>query len=91
MSAQHGKFIPCLRNVAPNQIAGIGVPSDRAQRHLFTATGDHDRRPWLLHRLGLEDRIIDMKKPSVEGRPWLGPHPRDQLNCFVNFRQACLT
>ena len=69
-------------------IAGIGQTGDRAQRHLFAAAGDHHRRTRLLHRLRLEDRVLDVEIPAMEGRPWLGPHLQDQLDRFLHLPDA---
>src|SRR6266849_8751987 len=88
MSAQHRQLIPYLRNVAADDIAGVGQTGDRAKRHLFAAAGDHHRRTRLLHWLRLEDRVLDMEIPAVEGRPWLGPHLQDQLDRFLHLSDA---
>jgi len=88
MSAQHDQLVSCLRDVATDQIAGVGQTGDRAQRHLFAAAGDHHRRMRLLHRLRLEDRVLDMEIPAVEGRPRPGPHLQDQLDRFLHLPDA---
>jgi hypothetical protein len=41
-----------------------------------------------LPRLRLEDRILDVEIPAVEGRTWLGPHPQDQLDRFLHLPDA---
>src|SRR5437016_4857336 len=69
MSAQHRQLVPYLRNVAADNIAGVGQTGDRAQGHLFAAAGDHYRRTWFLHRLRLEDRILDVEIPDEGDRP----------------------
>ena len=83
MSAQHRQLMPYLRNVAVDDIAGVGQTGDRAQGHLFAAAGDHHRRTRFLYRLRPEDRILDVEVPAPEGRAWLGPHPQDQLDRFL--------
>jgi len=83
MSAQHRQLMPYIRNVAVDDIAGVGQTGDRAQGHLFAAAGDHHRRTRVLYRLRLEDRILDVEIPAVEGRARLGPHPQDQLDRFM--------
>src|SRR5580704_13256372 len=84
MAAQHGQLVSCLRDVATDQIAGVGQASDRAQRHLFATAGDHHRRTRLLYWLRLEDRVLDMEIPAVESRPRLGPQLQDQLDRFLH-------
>ena len=69
-------------------IAGIGQASDRAQCELLAAAGDHDRRARLLHRLRLENRILDMKIPAVKCRPLFGPHCDDQPDGFRHLPDA---
>src|SRR5207237_10892556 len=88
MSAQARQLVPYLRGVAVDDIAGVSQTGDRAQRHLFAAAGDHHRRTRLLHRLRLEDRILDVEIPAVERRPWLGPHLQDQLDRFLHLPDA---
>src|SRR2546426_10536313 len=88
MSAQHRQLIPYLRNVAADDIAGVGQTGDRAQRHLFAAAGDHHRRTRLLNRLRLEDRILDVEIPAVEGRTWLGPHLENEPDRFLHLPDA---
>src|SRR5262245_18020017 len=43
----------------------------------------------LLHRLRLEDRVLDVKILAVKGRPPLGPHPEDQLHRFFHLPDTC--
>jgi len=88
MPAQHRQLVPNLRDVAIDDIAGVSQIGDRAQRQLFAAAGDHHRRTWFLHRLRLEDRILDVEIPAVEGRSRLGPHLQDQLDRFLHLPDA---
>jgi hypothetical protein len=37
MSAQHRQLMPYLRDVAVDDVAGVGQMGDRAQSHLFAA------------------------------------------------------
>jgi hypothetical protein len=76
------------REIAADDIAGVGQAGDRAQRDLFAAAGDPHRRSRLLHRLRLQDRILDVENPAVEGRPRLGPHLQDQLDRFLHLPDA---
>src|SRR5215831_13886654 len=80
--------MPYLRNVAAYEIAALSQTGDRAQRHLFAAAGDHHWRMRVLHRLRLEDRVLDVEIPTVEGRPRLGPHLQDQLDRFLHLPDA---
>src|SRR5436305_13554957 len=76
MSVQHRQLMPYLRDVAADDIAGVGQMGDRAQGHLFAAAGDHHRRSRLLDRFRFENRVLDVEIPAVESRPRLGPHLR---------------
>jgi hypothetical protein len=69
-------------------IAGVGQAGDRAQCQLIAAAGDHDRWAGFLHRLRLEDRILDVKIPAVKGRSLLRPHREDQSNGFLHLPDA---
>src|SRR5215469_150534 len=80
--------MPYLRNVAAYEIAAVSETGDRAQRHLFAAAGDHHWRMRVSHRFRLEDRVLDMEIPTVEGRPRLSPHLQDQLDPFLHLSDA---
>src|SRR5205823_63165 len=67
---------------------GVGQARDRAQRHLFAAAGDHHRRTRFLYGLRLEDRLLDVEIPAVEGRAWLGPHLENELDRFLHLPDA---
>src|ERR1700682_2714348 len=88
MSAQHRQLMPYLRNVAVGDIAGVGQTGDVAQGHLFAAARDHHRRTRFLYRLRLEDRILDVEIPAVEGRTWLGPHLENEPDRFLQLREG---
>src|ERR1700730_6645185 len=47
---------------------------DVVPRHLLAGAGDHHRRTRLLHRLRLEDRVLHIEKPALEGPPRVALH-----------------
>src|SRR4051812_39967537 len=88
MVTQYIELTLYLGNVAVHDIARVRQPGDRPQRHLFAAARDQHRWTRLLHRLRFENGVLDAEVSTVEGRPWLGPHLQDQLDCFLHLPDA---
>src|SRR6516165_3677034 len=87
MAAEHRKLVPHHSRIAAD-VARIGQASDRTQRKLLATAGDHHRRTWLLDRLRLEYRVLDMEIPAVERRSLLGPHRKDQPDSLFHLPDA---
>ena len=68
MPAQHRQLVPHVRQVAVDNVAGVGQAGNRTQRHLFAATRDQHRRMRRLDRFRFQDRVLDMKILTAECR-----------------------
>src|SRR5882672_8158972 len=61
---------------------------DYAQRHIFAARTNQDRRMRLLGRLRIEARIAQLMIAPAEVRTLLGPQPLDDLERFFEPAQS---
>ena len=69
---QHVELVPHGGGIT-EQVAGIAVARQHAQRQLLAAPANHDRRMRLLQRFRLEDGFFDVEVFAVEGGARLGP------------------
>lgn len=87
MAPQYVKLVPDRIGTAAH-ITGVRQTSDRTQREMLTATGDHDGRVRLLQRLGFQDRVLSLEVPAVECRALLGPHGQDKPDGLLHLPNA---
>jgi hypothetical protein len=74
---QHGDLVAHGVGIA-EEVAGVGVARDEAQRDLLARAADEDRDA-LLQRPRVADRFLDGDRAALEARRALAPHERQQL------------
>src|SRR5260370_33325918 len=87
MLFEHRELVLKCRLIG-DHITNITISCHQLERHLLTASADHQRNMWLLHPFGLIDRAPNLVIGSFKGGLLLGPHGQNDLHSFLRLAQA---
>ncbi len=87
MLFEHRELVLKCRLIG-DHITDITISCHQLERHLLTASADHQRNMWLLYSFGLIDRAPNLVIGSFKGGLLLGPHSQNDLHRFLQLAQT---